>query len=241
MPPLLSLREIGKAFPSRKTNPVKYLFEGVNLDIEAGKTLGIMGKSGTGKTTLGKIIAGLSSPTSGEVRYLGKNIGTLGPNEYRLYRSRVQMMFQDPEGVLNPRKPISRLLGDCRSLTRLSTADHGDLVRKTLGQVGLSDDLLGYFPWQLSGGMNQRVALARILMVKPNVIVLDEPTSALDLSIQAQILRLLKTLQNQTGIGYLFISHDPEVVRWMSHETGLLTDGHLIINLNMAQKEFRLL
>lgn len=229
MPSVLSLIQISKTFPGRKKISENTLFSDVRLDIEEGKTLGIMGRSGVGKTTLGKIIAGLESVTSGEVKYRGKNIRHLSLREFRDFRSEVQMMFQDPESALNPMKTISRILSDSRSLTRLSPADHDRLIINTFGQVGLPVELLSYFPWQLSGGINQRVALARILMLNPRVIVLDEPTSALDLSIQAQILRLLKSIQLQTGISYVFISHDLDVVRWMSHRIGFLAERHFSI------------
>jgi peptide/nickel transport system ATP-binding protein len=235
MPSLLSLHHITKIFPIGKKYTGEPVFKDVGLQIEKGKTLGIMGKSGVGKTTLGKIITGLESPTTGEVKFQGRNINELNSRQFRDYRSQVQMMFQDPESALNPKKSIFRILNDCRALTRLPPGDHDRLIRKSFARVGLPIDLLRYFPWQLSGGINQRVALARILMVKPRVIVLDEPTSALDLSIQAQILRLLKKLQQETGISYVFISHDEAVVRWMSHRIGLLNHSHLTITQNHDQ------
>ncbi|MCK4836256.1 MAG: ABC transporter ATP-binding protein [Candidatus Aminicenantes bacterium] len=224
MSSVLNLEQINKTFVLKKNKPRLPLFTEVTLEIEKGKTLGIMGKSGAGKTTLGKIISGLEPVTSGQVKFCGKNIRELNPREFRYFRSQVQMMFQDPESALNPKKTISRILNDLRIITRLSPADHRLLTEETILQVGLHSDLLHYFPWQLSGGINQRVALARILMLKPRVIVLDEPTSALDLSIQAQILQLLKNLQQEMLISYVFISHDEAVVHWMSHRIGQLAD-----------------
>jgi len=224
MSSLLELKQVGMGFKLKGTKSPHPLFQDVSLEIERGQTLGIMGRSGAGKTTLGKIIAGLIRPTDGEVDFLQQNIHNLKPSEFRHFRSQVQMMFQDPEGTLNPKKNLGRILSDTRLITRLEPEDHDQLIRQTCAQVGLPLQLLDYLPWQLSGGINQRAALARILMLKPRLVVLDEPTSALDISIQAQILRLLKHIQEQTHISYVFISHDEQVVKWMSHRIGQLAD-----------------
>lgn len=203
------------------------LFEDVCLTIAPGETLGVVGRSGVGKTTLGKIISGLIRPTAGEIYFHQQPLSILN---YRRVRTGIQMMFQDPEGSLNPCKTIGESLFQVRRLIKCTPEAHRQSIRETCAEVGLHRKLMDYYPRQLSGGMNQRVALARILLLKPELIVLDEPTSSLDLSIQAQILRLLKQIQNKRGLGYLFISHDAAVVEWMSHRIGRLENStfHLI-------------
>jgi peptide/nickel transport system ATP-binding protein len=221
-PILIRLNGIGKSLDNGKKKCRLKLFDSLSLEIRKGETLGIMGKSGIGKTILGKIITGLEAPTRGQVLYHGANIDRMKSTEYKNFRSRVQMLFQDPEGTLNPRKTIGEMLNQVRFLTKCPWERHRQIIKKTCSEVGLHTDLLEYLPWQLSGGINQRAALARILMLEPEVIVLDEPTSALDLSIQAQILQLLKRIQEKSVISYVLISHDREVIDWMSHRIGIL-------------------
>lgn len=221
-PILIRLQRIQKSYNLRKRKSGIPLFDSLTLEIRKGETLGIMGKSGIGKTTLGKIITGLEPPSQGLVLFRGQDINRMKSTEFKTFRSRVQMLFQDPEGTLNPRKTIGESLNRVRLLTGSPVEKHRQIIKKICSEVGLQFDLLDYLPWQLSGGINQRVALARILMLKPELIVLDEPTSALDLSVQAQILQLLKQIQEKSGISYVFISHDRQVIEWMSHRIGIL-------------------
>lgn len=229
LPVLIKLQNISKSFGYGKKQNRFHLFDSLNVEINKGETLGIMGKSGTGKTTLGKIITGLEPPSQGRVLFHGRDISHMKSAEYKKFRSRVQILFQDPEGSLNPRKTIGEILNRVHLLTNTPLEKHRLLIERICSEVGLHPGLLDYLPRQLSGGINQRVALARILMLKPELIVLDEPTSALDLSIQAQILQLLKRIQAKSRISYMFISHDWPVIEWMSHRIGILENRSLQI------------
>ncbi|MFP4561959.1 MAG: ABC transporter ATP-binding protein [Spirochaetia bacterium] len=215
--PCLAARRITKNFSTgsiRKRE--KCVLSGIELLLEEGSSVGIVGKSGSGKTTLGKILAGILEPTGGQVLYEGRDIFSLNREERRNYIQNVQMMFQNPEGALNPMKRIERQFFDvCRLTGSASRAESAERTARALEQVGLSKEILCRLPSELSGGQNQRVALGRILLLDPKIIILDEPTSALDISVQAQILHLLKRLQHERRLSYIFISHDPEVVDFM--------------------------
>lgn len=219
---------IGKAFSRgivrRRTRVV---LEDVTLEIGEGRTLGLVGPSGSGKTTLARIVAGLDTPTAGRVLYRGRDLRDLGGGERKAFRRRVQMIFQDPEGSLNPRKTIRRSLEEVLDLRGVQGGGRRE-VREVLEVVGMEAEVLDRLPSQLSGGQNQRIALARALILEPEVLVLDEPTSALDVSVQAQILHLLRDLQRERGIGYLLISHHPEVVGFLAQEVALLRGGRLL-------------
>jgi len=207
---------------SRSARPV---LEGLSITLEKGETVGLMGASGSGKSTLGRVLAGLERPQAGAVTYRGNEIRELGREEYAVFRQHVQVMFQDPTGALNPKKTIEHSFEDVLRLLRVPPARRGETVRDALSPVGLDEEVLPRLPSQLSGGQNQRIALARILLLDPEYIVLDEPTSALDVSVQAQVLHLLKDLQEERGLGYLFISHDPDVVGFMADRRGVLRGG----------------
>lgn len=226
----LKLADIGKVFYSgRFKKDSKILFTGVNVEIKRGETLGIMGQSGIGKTTLGRIIAGLEFPTTGRVIYRGREISGMNNKQWRQFRQKVQMLFQDPEGSLNPRKTIGRSLHDVLKLINCAKERAGEVIDRSLQEVGLNKEVLSRFPAALSGGMNQRVALARILLLEPELIVLDEPTSALDLTVQARILDLLKLLQKEKNLSYVFISHDEEVINFMSQRKAEIKKNQLSI------------
>lgn len=218
--------EFSKGWPRKQRQIV---LSNISVKLDRGKTFGLMGHSGTGKTTLGKIVVGLLKPLSGKVFFHGKDISRMKPPDTLFFRRKVQMLFQDPQGSLNPKKKIVFSLRDVLNMTNVPFNQQKDVIENVLETVGLSTDFLFRYPAQLSGGQNQRISLARILLLKPEFIVLDEPTSALDISVQAQILFLLRELQKNHGLGYLFISHDPEVIQYMSHSIGILKDGKLDI------------
>ena len=226
---LLKAEDVGLVYESglifkRKQTVLK----GINLEIEEGRTLGLMGASGCGKSTLGRIVAGLQRPGTGRILFEGRDISRLKRVEFAAYRRQVQMVFQDPEGSLNPKKSIERSIHDVLSLIDAPRNEWQDRTRQMLETVGLSEELLCRYPAQISGGQCQRVALGRVLLLQPRIMVLDEPTSALDISVQAQILNLLKDLQKDMGIAYLLISHQPEVIGFMASRTIRLEKGECI-------------
>jgi peptide/nickel transport system ATP-binding protein len=230
LPFCLSLDEIGKSFnSSRRKKVIVPLFQDISFIVEAGETLGIMGHSGVGKTTLGRIIAGLEKPSSGKVFFRERDISQLKGLEYKQYRRRVQMIFQDPEGSFNPVKTLRRSLQDVLTLINCPSQQREEVINRSLDEVGLNRDVLDRYPYQLSGGMNQRAALARVLLLEPELIVLDEPTSALDLTVQTQILALLKYLKENKKLSYILISHNSHVIDSISDRTGVLDNGNLII------------
>ncbi len=206
----------------------RQVLDGASLEIEEGKTFGLVGPSGSGKTTLGRIMAGLDRPSGGDVLFHGKKIAEMDRTGFFHFRRRVQVVFQDPEGSLNPRKRIETAFDEVLSLVKVPKKVREERTLAILDAVGLSEDLLCRYPNQLSGGQNQRVVIGRVLLLDPEVIILDEPTSALDISVQAQILNLLKDLQKQRGIGYLLISHDVEVVKFMAQDVGVMKEGRLV-------------
>jgi peptide/nickel transport system ATP-binding protein len=208
--------------------------EKVTFSVNQGETFGIMGASGTGKTTLAKILAGLEPPSSGAVTYAGRSLSSMDRNTRTRFRRSVQLMFQNPEGSLNPRKRIGRSLQEILRLAGSPAEAHRDRIGWALKQVGLADEVLERLPSQLSGGQNQRVVLARVLLLEPEFLILDEPTSSLDTSMRAQLLHLLKSLQDRHGIGYLFISHGPDVVRFMADRIGVIEGGTLRVGAKMG-------
>lgn len=224
----LEVRRISKTFQTglsgRKSH---YVLENISFEVQKGQTFGIVGQSGTGKTTLAKIIAALDKPTHGEILFQRKPLNDMGKEEFSKFRKKVQMMFEDPEGSLNPKKTIRKSLEEVIDLIKTPGENRARVIKKSLQTVGLDEEILARYPHQISGGQNQRVVLARILLLEPEIIILDEPTSALDISVQAQILNLLKHLQKQKGLTYIFISHDLEVITFMCHRTGLIENGHL--------------
>jgi len=223
---VLKAENVGKSYESGLIFKKRHVvLQSISLEMEAGKTLGLMGISGSGKTTLGKILAGLESPTTGRVFFAGKDLRSMGDRESLAFRRAVQMVFQDAEGSLNPRKSIELSIHEVLGLLKIPRREWRDRTGVILETVGLSDELLCRYPAQISGGQCQRVALSRVLLLRPQVIILDEPTSALDISVQAQILNLLKDLQRDLGLAYLLISHQPEVIRFMAHETINLEGG----------------
>ena len=223
----LKAENLSKTYGSGLLGKGKCIFRDVSFELEPGQTCGLMGPSGEGKSTLGRIIAGLESPTAGTIHFKDSPLSGMKKAEYATFRRRVQMMFQDPTDAFNPRKRIEHSIFEVLKL--LDTPGTG-CIRRTkemLKTIGLPEEVLARYPAQLSGGQLQRLALGRILLLEPEYIVLDEPTSALDVSVQAQVLHLLKKVQTEQGIGYLLISHDEAVIRFMSERMGMLENGKL--------------
>lgn len=204
--------------------------KGVSITIQLKKTLGIVGESGSGKSTLGEIIGDLQKPSSGEVLYYGQDISKMSKAEYANYRRNVQFIFQDPKGSMNPYMKIKDIIAEPLKILKLcNTEEEIEINTKNIMErVGLGSTYRGRYPSELSGGQCQRVAIARALTVKPGVIVCDEPVSALDVSMQAQILNLLKDLQEEFGTAYLFISHDIGVVNYMADDIAVLYKGTIV-------------
>src|SRR5512133_185300 len=203
--------------------------DGVTLDIRRGETLGLVGESGCGKSTVGRAILRLYKPTSGRIEFDGKDITTLGDGDLRPLRRQMQMVFQDPFASLNPRHSIARIVGEpIRAHGLASRRAAAQQVRELLQVVGLPADAATRYPHEFSGGQRQRIGLARALAVNPDFIVADEPVSALDVSIQAQIINLLEQLQSEFALTYLFIAHDLAVVRHISDRIAVMYLGSIV-------------
>ncbi|MBP7914334.1 MAG: ABC transporter ATP-binding protein [Vitreoscilla sp.] len=202
----------------------------VNFKLRRGHTLGVVGESGSGKTTMGLTLLRLHEPTAGEVLFEGKNLLTLNDAERQRMRQRIQIVFQNPYASLNPRFTIGQTLIEPMVIHSIgaSTAEREQRARDLLVKVGLDDRAFAKYPHEFSGGQRQRVAIARCLTLNPEVLVLDEAVSALDVSVQAQVLNLLKDLQDELGLAYIFISHDLAVVRFISDEVLVMKDGEVV-------------
>ena len=203
--------------------------KGVSFDVERGSTLAIVGESGCGKSTLARILTMIDPQTSGSIEIDGLSIDIAKTGISREMRRKVQIVFQNPYGSLNPRQKIGHVLEEPLQLnTDMSAAERRDAALSMLEKVGLKPEHYGRYPHMFSGGQRQRVAIARAIMLKPKLLVLDEPVSALDLSVQAQILNLLKDLQDEMGLTYVFISHDLSVVRYLADKVMVMYYGEVV-------------
>jgi peptide/nickel transport system ATP-binding protein len=232
---LLEVQDVKVHFPIRRgvfrhtVGHVKAV-DGVSLELRAGRTLAIVGESGSGKTTLGKSVLQLIEPTAGTVVFEKKIISGKSKAELRPLRGAMQIIFQDPYASLNPRLRVSEILLEGMRSLKVGSSDKERIadLGKLLSEVGLPAESLDRYPHEFSGGQRQRIAIARALAVNPRLIVCDEPTSALDVSVQAQILNLLRSLQQKLGIAYLFITHNIAVVDYLAHEVAVMYQGKIV-------------
>ena len=232
---LLEIQDLKVHFPVAqrlfgRTKEFVRAVDGVSFTIAPGETVGLVGESGCGKTTLGRAAIKLVEPTSGRIMFEGEDIAALSGKELRARRRRFQMIFQDPFGSLNPRMTIGAILAEPLEIhfPTMTRDERRDRVAELLKLVGLPADAMGRYPHEFSGGQRQRIGIARALAVKPKFIVCDEPVSALDVSVQAQIVNLLQDLQEQLGVAYLFIAHDLAVVEHVSDHVIVMHHGKIV-------------
>jgi oligopeptide/dipeptide ABC transporter ATP-binding protein len=233
--PLIAARDLVKHFPtargvllSRALQQV-HAVDGVSLEVEEGATLGLVGESGSGKSTVARLMTRLLDPTEGRVFYAGEEITTRSGRALRRLRRKLQIVFQDPYSSLNPRRTVGTIVGEPLRVQGIGTrADRRRRVRELLEVVGLNPEHYNRYPHEFSGGQRQRIGIARALITTPRVVVADEPVSALDVSVQAQILNLLKELQSELGLTYLFITHDLNVVGNVSDRIAVMYLGKIV-------------
>ena len=229
--PLLEVKGLKEYFDINmgffRTKPLKAV-DDVSFTINKGETLGLVGESGCGKTTVGRTILQLYKPTAGEIIYDGKPVKTKA--DLQKFRTKATMVFQDPYSSLNPRMTVSDIVGEPLDVHHLysSKKEREERILQLLGYVGLNSEHASRYAHEFSGGQRQRIGLARALILDPKIVVCDEPVSALDVSIQSQIINLLKELQRKRGLTYLFVAHDMSVIRYISDRVGVMYLGHLV-------------
>jgi oligopeptide transport system ATP-binding protein len=234
--PILQVRNLVKHFPltrgivfRRRIGAVRAV-DGVSFDLRPGETLGIVGESGCGKSTVAKLVMNLERPTSGQIMYKGEDISRLSGRALKAVRRNIQMVFQDPYTSLNPRMTVGDIIGEPFEI-HPEAAPKGDRrrkVRELLDVVGLNPEYINRYPHQFSGGQRQRIGIARGLALNPEIIVADEPVSALDVSVQAQVINLMERLQDEFGLAYMFIAHDLSIVRHISDRVGVMYLGRIV-------------
>ena len=231
MPEVLELDGVCRDFTSGvfRTHTV-HAVDHVTFALEKGKTFGLVGNSGCGKTTLSRMITRVLRPTAGRILFEGADISGLPGGRARAYHRRVQMIFQNPEASLDPTMRVRDSLLEALTIHQIGSGreERMEKVRSALAQVGLPEYLLSRYPHQISGGEGQRLVICRALLLEPEVLLLDEPTSMLDVSVQASVMNLLKELQQRLGLTYLYITHDIELLGWISHTIGVMQKGRLV-------------
>ena len=228
--PLLKVENLKQHFPVSRQFTVKAVND-VSFEVYPGETYGLVGESGSGKTTIGRSIIRLYDPTDGKITFNGREIsGKLSADTRKMLRAEMQMIFQDPMASLNPRKKVEDIIGEGLDIhhTCHSKAERSALIAEMLKKVGLSPEHASRYPHQFSGGQRQRVGIARALIMQPKLIIADECISALDVSIQAQVVNLMKDIQQETGCAYLFIAHDLSMVKYISDRIGVLHLGYMV-------------
>ncbi|MFE1904857.1 ABC transporter ATP-binding protein [Streptomyces gardneri] len=227
--PLLSVRDLTMTFPGRRSRsaPVRAV-DGIGFDVAAGETLGLVGESGCGKSTTGRMIVRLLEPTAGSVSYDGRDITHLSQRQLKPLRRDLQMVFQDPHSSLNPRQTVARIISDPLMVQGSSAADARKRAVELMDLVGLIPEHIDRYPHEFSGGQAQRIGIARSLATSPRLVVADEPVSALDVSVQAQIVNLMERLQRELGLAYLFIAHDLSVVKRVCDRVAVMYLGRIV-------------
>ncbi|MGI8734763.1 MAG: ABC transporter ATP-binding protein [Pyrinomonadaceae bacterium] len=226
---LVNVRDLVKHFPVEGSDDVVRAVDGVSFAIVRGETLGLVGESGCGKSTVGRCLLRLIEPTAGHVDFAGRDVLAMGKTEMRRLRREMQIVFQDPYASLNPRMTVGDIIGEPLTIHKIGTkTERRDRVRDLLRRVGLNPDYGKRYPHEFSGGQRQRIGVARTLALNPQLIVADEPVSALDVSVQAQVVNLLQDLQKEFGLTYLFISHGLAVVEHISTRVAVMYLGRIV-------------